>query len=163
MLNCGQFYVWPSNFCWKISRSRLKNSMAYSELYGFPLPSKMIYVDDGVAAQNQCKRKWFGVFKYVEKNWQCQKPKNPIFVIFDCDLAIICRNDIQLKMNAKKKIFNVKNPKIWFLSYFNPIKLSYAEMTFSWKFMQTKNCWVFRNVEKNFQCQTPENQIFIIF
>ena len=50
MLNCGQFYFWPSNFCWKISRSRLKNSMADSKLYGFPLPSKMIYIDDGVAA-----------------------------------------------------------------------------------------------------------------
>jgi len=28
----------------------LKNSMADSKLYGFPLPSNMIYVDDGVAA-----------------------------------------------------------------------------------------------------------------
>jgi len=39
-----------SKFCSKISRSRLKNSMTDSKLYGFPVPSKMIYVDDGVAA-----------------------------------------------------------------------------------------------------------------
>jgi len=48
-------------------------------------------------------------FKIQKKVFQCQKPKNPIFIIFDCDSAIIFRNDIQLKMDAKKKISGFLN------------------------------------------------------
>jgi len=120
-----------------------------------------------------------------------------------------CKQKMSWVLKYKKRIFNVKNPKIRFLSYLIAIQLPYAEMTFNWKWMQRKkflgflirrkefsmsktrksdfyhilirfsyhmqkwhlvedlskqkNCWVFKNVEKNFQCQKPENPIFIIF
>ena len=123
--------------------------------------------------KNVCKQKISWVLKYVEKNFQCQKPKNPIFIIFDCDSAIICRKDFQLKFNAKKNIsgFSIRRKEFSMSktrkSNFYHILFRFSYHTQKWHLVENlckqKNLWVFKNVEKNFQCQKPENTILIRF